>query len=108
MGTTVVDSSGSHRSESTDPGSGYEEGVRFVIDDTSGKGASLSPVLGGGKFRLYASMNAGTGLIEDEIMILSSLRQPMTLQEKWLDKYLDTIDSSIRDRGGSRISMETN
>ena len=42
-------------------------------------------------------MNAGTGLIEDEIMILSSLRQPMTLQEKWLDKYLDTIDSSIRD-----------
>ena len=42
-------------------------------------------------------MNAGTGLIEDEIMILSSLRQPMTLREKWLDKYLDTIDLTIRD-----------
>ena len=50
-------------------------------------------------------MNAALSLIEDEIMILSSLRQPMTLQEKWLDKYLDTIDLSIRDNAwwaGSR------
>ena len=98
MGTTVVDSNGGIIAvEITDHGSGYEDGVKFVIDDPAGEGASLSPVLGGGKFRLHASMNAGTGLIEDEIMILSSLRQPMTLREKWLDKYLDTIDLTIRD-----------
>ena len=110
VGTTVVDSNGGIIAvEITDHGSGYEDGVKFVIDDPAGEGASLSPVLGGGKFRLHASMNAGTGLIEDEIMILSSLRQPMTLREKWLDKYLDTIDLSIRNNDWwiIRILMET-
>ena len=62
----------------TDHGSGYEDGVKFVIDDPAG-GASLSGL--GRKFR-FASMNVGTGLIEDEIMIY--LFTAMTLREKWL------------------------
>ena len=47
MGTTVVDSNGGIIAvEITDHGSGYEDGVKFVIDDPSGERASLSPVLG--------------------------------------------------------------